>query len=56
MVLAAHGPNDPREFVTSYGLNQPGAQAAYKVFVILTTDNESGSAAMIVERPAEMAA
>jgi len=52
MVIATHGPNDPREFITTFGLNQPGAQVAFKVYVILTTDNEAGSASLLVERPA----
>jgi hypothetical protein len=52
VVIATHGPTDPREFVTTFGLNQPGAEIALKVFVVLTTGNEAGSAAMHVERPA----
>ena len=51
VVIATHSPGDPREFITPFGLNQPGAKVALKVFVILTTDNEAGSAAMFVERP-----
>ena len=54
VVLDTHGPNDPREFVTAFGLNQPGAQVAFKVYVILTTGNEAGSAALLVERPANV--
>jgi hypothetical protein len=54
VVIATHGPNAAREFVTPFGLNQPGAQVAFKVFVILTTDNEAGSAALLVERPADL--
>ena len=54
VLLATHGPGDPREFLTTFGLNQPGAQVAFKVFVILTTDNEAGSAALLVERPASV--
>jgi hypothetical protein len=38
--------------VTTFGLNQPGAEIALKVFVVLDTGNEAGSAPMIVERPA----
>jgi len=44
-------PGQPLEFVTSFGLNQPGAEVTWKVFVILTTGNEAGSAAMTVQRP-----
>ena len=51
VVLATHGPNDPREFVTPFGLTQPGARIALKVFVILQTENEAGSAPLLVERP-----
>jgi len=35
-------------------LNQPGAQVAFKVYVILNTGNEAGSAALLVERPANV--
>jgi hypothetical protein len=52
VVLATHGPEDAREFVTTYGLDHPGAQVSLKVFVILTTDNECGSTPLLVERPA----
>jgi hypothetical protein len=52
VVVATNLPGAPREFVTSFGLNQPGARVAYKVYVILTTGNEAGSAAMFVQRPA----
>jgi hypothetical protein len=54
VVIATHAPEDPREFVTTFGLNQPGAEIALKVFVVLTTGNEAGSAAMLVERPANV--
>ncbi len=55
-VIDTHGPNDPREFVNPFGLTQPGARVALKVFVILTTGNEAGSAAMFVQRPLAVAA
>ncbi len=45
------GPKKPRGFVTPFGVNQPGAVVAFKVFVILTTDNVAGSAPLLVERP-----
>jgi hypothetical protein len=54
VVIATHGPNDAREFITTFGLNSPGAQVSLKVFVILETGNEAGSAAMLVERPANV--
>lgn len=46
--------NVPREFVTPFGLNQPGAQVALKVYVILSTGNEAGCGAMFVQRPASL--
>ena len=52
--IATHTPSDPREFVTPFGLNQPGAKIALKVYVILTTGNEAGSAALFVQRPANV--
>jgi hypothetical protein len=54
VVLATHEPNDAREFATTFGLNAPGAQVALKVFVILSTGNEAGSATMLVQRPASV--
>ncbi|MBN8459594.1 MAG: hypothetical protein J0M04_17330 [Verrucomicrobia bacterium] len=53
MTLATHTPADPREFLTGFGLTQPGTRASFKVFVILGTGNEAGSPAMIEERPGE---
>ncbi|MGL5962871.1 MAG: hypothetical protein ACRCZ2_00495, partial [Fusobacteriaceae bacterium] len=49
--IATHGPADPNEFLTTFGLSQPGTQVAFKVFVVLETGNEAGSATMVVERP-----
>ena len=54
VVIATNAPGAPREFITPFGLNQPGAKVALKVFVILTTDNEAGSAPMLVERAANI--
>ena len=51
VVIASNEPGAPREFITPFGLNQPGAKVALKVYVILDTGNEAGSAAMFVERP-----
>lgn len=56
VVLATHRPEDAREFVSTFGLKQPGAQVSLKVFVILTTGNEAGSTAMVVTRPASVVA
>ena len=50
IVIATNLPGDVLEFVTNFGLTQPGAEIALKVFVVLTTGNEAGSAAMLVER------
>ncbi len=44
-------PGAAREFNTTFGLNQPGAKVALKVFVITNTGNEAGSAVMFVQRP-----
>ena len=41
VVIATNGPGDAREFVTTFGLNQPDAKVALKLFVILTTDNDT---------------
>ena len=54
--IDSHLPNAPREFITTFGLNQPGAQVTFKVYVILTTGNEAGSAPMFVQRPLAVAA
>ena len=54
VVIASHEPGEPMEFVTPFALTQPGAKAAFKIFVVLTTGNEAGSAEMVVERPVEV--
>jgi hypothetical protein len=41
----------PREFVTGFGLTQPGAKAAFAVSVVLTTGNQNTGPGMVVERP-----
>ncbi len=56
VVLATNAPGAAREFVTTFGLNQPGAKIALKVYVILTTGNEAGSATMSLQRPLAQAA
>ena len=56
VVIASHAPNEPREFLTSFGLSEPGVHMVFKVFVILTTGNEAGSAAVSVQRPLAAAA
>jgi len=45
---------EPREFTVPFGLNQPGAEVELKVYAILTTGNEAGGAAMLVQRPANV--
>ncbi len=47
-----HPPAEAQEFVTTFGLGMPGARLALKVFVVLTTDNEAGSATVVIQRPA----
>lgn len=51
VVVATHAPGEPREFLVRFGLTQPGTAAAFKVFVVLTTGNRAGSAAVVVRRP-----
>ncbi len=43
VVIATNAPGAPREFITSFGLNQPGARVALKVYVLLDTGNEAGT-------------
>ena len=50
IVILTNTPQQTREFVTNFGLTQPGTKVALKVFVVLTTGNEAGSATMVVER------
>jgi hypothetical protein len=52
VTLATHLPADPREFLTGFGLTQPGTRATFKLFVVLATGNEAGTPPMTVERPA----
>lgn len=40
-----------RSFRTSYGLDEPGTAASFKVYVVLITGNEAGSKAVTVTRP-----
>lgn len=51
VTIATHAPGDALEFLTGFGLTQPGTAVALKVYVVLTTGNEAGSAPMVVERP-----
>ena len=54
VVLATNTPAEARAFLTDFGLGLPGAQIALKVFVILASGNEAGSAALRIERPLEL--
>jgi hypothetical protein len=51
VIIATNLPGAPREFLTNFSLNQPGTQVAMKVYVVLKTGNEAGSATMVVQRP-----
>ena len=51
VVIDTNAPGDPREFITGFGLTQPGTRVALKVYVVLETGNEAGSAEMTVQRP-----
>ena len=51
-VILTYEPADPREFNTNFGLTQSGTQVALKVYVVLTSGNEAGSALLVVQRPA----
>lgn len=43
--------DEPPELLTPFGLGQPGAEMSLKVFVVVATGNEAGSAPMKIERP-----
>lgn len=49
--VASIDPGNPRELLTDAGLTSPGATASFKVYVVTTTGNESGSNAVSVTRP-----
>ena len=49
-VLGTVEKDEPREFRTDFALGTPGAVASFKVYVVLTTDNEAGSNAVKVTR------
>jgi hypothetical protein len=44
-------PAGPLALLTLAGLSVPGASASYKVYVVLDSDNEKGSGAVVVTRP-----
>ena len=41
----------PLLYATNYALGTPGNAASYKVYIILTTGNESGSNPVTITRP-----
>ena len=49
--LHTFSPADPRDFLTGAGFAIPGTAMTYKIYVRLTTGNESGSDAITVTRP-----
>jgi hypothetical protein len=51
-VLASLDGSAPLEFFTDFALGQQGAKAGFKVYVVLTSGNEKGSAPVYVTRPA----
>ena len=52
VVIATNAKDAPREFVSSFGLTQPGAKVSVAVYVITLTGNQKGSAPMTITRPA----
>lgn len=48
--IAEHAPGAAPEFITTFGLTQPGASVVMKVYVINETDNEAGSNAVVTTR------
>jgi len=43
-VIANNAPNAPREFISTFGLTQPGSSVSLVVVVKTTTGNEKASA------------
>lgn len=52
VVIATNGKDAPREFVSAFGLTQPGAKVSVSVYVITNAGNQKGSAPMTITRPA----
>lgn len=52
-IVSSIDSGEPRELLTTAGLLNPGATASFKVYVVTTTGNESGSNAVTVNRPIE---
>lgn len=51
VVIATNAKDAPREFLSSFGLTQPGAKVSVAVYVITDTGNQKGSAPMTITRP-----
>lgn len=51
-VVATVAPGAAREVLTLQGLGTPGARSLFRVYVVLSTDNERGSETVAVTRPA----
>ena len=49
--LAIVPPDAAREVLSGFGLAAPGLTAGFKVYVVLNTDRQKGSAAVYVTRP-----
>ena len=49
--IATNAKDATREFVSAFGLTQPGAKVSVSVYVITNTGNQKGSAPMTVTRP-----
>lgn len=51
VVIATNAKDAPREFVSTFGLTQPGAKVSVSVYVITNAGNQKGNAPMTVTRP-----
>ena len=51
VVIATNAKDATREFVSTFGLTQPGAKVSVAVYVITLTGNQKGSAPMTITRP-----
>lgn len=52
VVIATNAKDAPREFISTFGLTQPGAKVSVSVYVITNSGNQKGSAPMTITRPA----
>lgn len=51
VVIATNAKDAPREFVSAFGLTQPGAKVSVSVYVVTNAGNQKGSAPMTITRP-----